>query len=134
MVEVGDLGEEFSVYVGYVERLFQNFLKSIASRDCNDGSQYFKTLTCSGGSHYEVPNIGTLLGRIEWVIEIQINIQKAREYHEGDNQVCPKSSSLQGMKSQLLQSFFVGKVTNASYQLCYLSLNSCLVVDIYQEV
>ncbi len=40
----------------------------------------------------------------------------ALEYREGSNQVIPKSSPLQGMKAQSLQSLFVGEVTHASYQ------------------
>ncbi len=49
---------------------------------------------------------------------VQINIQKALEYLEGGSQVSPKSSPLQGMKAQPLQSLFVGEVTHASYQPC----------------
>ncbi len=59
--------------------------------------------------------MGALLGRVEREEgkTSSINIQKALEYLEGDNQVSSKSSSLQGMKAQPL---FVGEVTNASCQ------------------
>ncbi len=56
--------------------------------------------------------------RAGWRKLVCINIQKAREYLEGGNQVSSKSSPLQGMKAQPLQSLFVGEVTNASYQPC----------------
>ncbi len=36
-----------------------------------------------------------------------INIQKSLEYLEGGKEFIPKSSPLQGMKAQLLQSLFV---------------------------
>ncbi len=51
--------------------------------------------------------------------QVRINNQKAPEYLEGGNQVIPKSSPLQGMKAQSLQSLFVGEVTHASYQLSF---------------
>ncbi len=50
--------------------------------------------------------------------KVRITIQKALEYLEGGNEVISKSSSLQGMKAQSLQSLFVGEVTHASYQPC----------------
>ncbi len=42
----------------------------------------------------------------------------ALDYLEGSNEVIPKSSPLQGMNAQSLQSLFVGEVTHASYQPC----------------
>ncbi len=42
----------------------------------------------------------------------------APEYLEGSNEVIPKSSPLQGMKAQSLQSLFVWEVTPASNQPC----------------
>ncbi len=42
--------------------------------------------------------------------QVRINIQKALEYLEGGNQVSPKSSPLQRMKAQPLQSLCVGAV------------------------
>ncbi len=78
------------------------------------------TLSFGSGSHLGVTCRGALLGRVEqdggkqsWV-----DIQKARENLEGGNQVSPKSSPVQGMKAQPLQSLFVGEMANASYQSC----------------
>ncbi len=65
--------------------------------------------------------------------QFRINIQKTLEYLEGGNEVIPKSSPLQGMKAQSLQSFFVGEVTHASYKPCIHSLNSLWLVDICNE-
>ncbi len=48
--------------------------------------------------------------------QVRIIIQKALEYLEDGNQVSPTSSPLQGMKAQPLLSFFVGEMTNATYQ------------------
>ncbi len=79
------------------------------------------TLTFGGGSHLGVSCRGALLGHVEREGEkkqVLINIQKAREYLEGGNQVSPKSSPLQGTKAQPLQSLFVGEVSNASNQPC----------------
>ncbi len=42
---------------------------------------------------------------------VRINIQKAREYLEGGYPVSSKSSPLQGVKAQPLQSLFLAKVT-----------------------
>ncbi len=41
-----------------------------------------------------------------------------RSCNDGGNQVSPKSSPLQGMEAQLLQSLFLGKVTHSCYQPC----------------
>ncbi len=46
--------------------------------------------------------------------QVRISIQETHEYLQYSNQVSP--SPLQGMKAQLLQSLFVGEVTNANYQ------------------
>ncbi len=74
------------------------------------------TLSFFGGLYLGVPCRGALLGRVEQEggKKVRINIQKAFEYLEGGNQVSPKSSPLQGMKAQPLQSLFVGEVTYAS--------------------
>ncbi len=40
--------------------------------------------------------------------------QKVREYLEDGNEVIPKSSPLQGMKAQSMQSLFVVEVTHGS--------------------
>ncbi len=79
-----------------------------------------QTIFFGGGSHLGVLCRGALLGRAERVEgkQFRINDQKAREYLEGGNQVSPKSSPLQGMNAQPLQSLFVVEVTNASYQPC----------------
>ncbi len=51
-------------------------------------------------------------------------MQKVLEYLECGKEVIPKSSQLQRMKAQSLQSLFLGEVTYASYQPCSSSLNS----------
>ncbi len=86
------------------------------------------TISFGGGSHIGVPSIGG------GGHQVRIKIQKALEYLEFGNEVIPKSSTLQGMKVQSLQSLFVGEVTHASNQHCSLSLNSLLIVDICNEV
>ncbi len=53
----------------------------------------------------DVPSKATSSGRKEK--QVRINIQKALEYLEGGNQVIPKSSPLQEMKAQSLQSLFI---------------------------
>ncbi len=45
--------------------------------------------------------------------QVRINIQKAREYLEGSNQVNPKSSPLQGMKAQPLIPVLLSVAANA---------------------
>ncbi len=79
---------------------------------------YFTTLTAKVALTLEYQ-----LGVSAWAAssgrekkQVRINIQEACEYLEGGNQVNPKSSPLQGMKAQPLQSLFVGEVTHASYQ------------------
>ncbi len=42
--------------------------------------------------------------------------RRSRGYLECGNQISPKSSPLQGMKAQPLQSLFVDKLTNVPYQ------------------
>ncbi len=72
------------------------------------------TLSFGGSLHLGAPCRGALLGLVEWEGEkVQINTQKALEYLEGGNLVSPKSSPLQGIKAQPLQSL-VEEVTNAS--------------------
>ncbi len=61
------------------------------------------------------PSPSAVARTLEYLV-VRIKIQKARECLEGGNQVSPKSSLLQGMKAQPLQSLFVGEVTNANYQ------------------
>ncbi len=50
--------------------------------------------------------------------------RRGRGYLECGNQISPKSSPLQGMKAQPLQSLFLDKLTSAPYQPCSLFLNS----------
>ncbi len=70
------------------------------------------TLCFGGWSRLGVPCRGALLVRVEQEEEKQVrtDIQNAREYLEGGNQVSLKSSPLQGMKAQTLQSLFVGEM------------------------
>ncbi len=91
-------------------------------------------LILGGGLHLGAPCRSALFGRVQWMGEVGINIQKASEYHEGGNQVCPKSSSLQGMKIQLLQFSLLGRWRMPAANPCSQSLNSLLVFEIYQEV
>ncbi len=73
-------------------------------------------LPFGGGSQLWVPCRGALLGRVEQEGGKTSSDQypKARDHLEGANQVSPKSSPLQGMKAQPLQSLVVGEVTHAS--------------------
>ncbi len=77
------------------------------------------TLSSGGGSYLGVPYRGVLCTRVEWVEDktSSIHIQKTLEYLDCDNQVSPKSSPLQGMKTQELLFLLVGEVMNASYKL-----------------
>ncbi len=50
--------------------------------------------------------------------QVGINIQQALEHLEGGNQASPKSSPLQGIKAQLLQSLLVGEMMRACNQPC----------------
>ncbi len=116
-----------SVNWGDSVQTFSNlFLKTLAegAATAEAGSlfQYFTTLT---------ENADPLLRRLRATLNcpvgmsslaassgregkpIRVNNQNARGYPEGGNQVSPKSSPLQGMKAQPLQSLFVGDVTNS---------------------
>ncbi len=75
----GEMGKDFC------PNFLQPFLENIDRRSCNDGG---------GGSHLEVSCRGALLGRVEGGVgekkQVRINIQNARDYLEGRNQVSPK--------------------------------------------
>ncbi len=72
------------------------------------------------GSYLRIPFTGTLQGGfgLEGEKKVRIHIQLAHEYRECGNQVSTKSLPLQRMRTQQLQSPFVGEVANASYQPC----------------
>ncbi len=102
----GDFGK---ISVGTFSNPFLKILtEGVVSTEAGSLFQYFTNLT---ENVYNTPSAG-------WRKKVRINIQKAREYLEGGNQVSSKSSPLQGMKAQPLPSLSVGEVTNASYQPC----------------
>ncbi len=133
---VGKWGDECSVNWGDSVQTFSNlFLKTLtegaATAEAGSLFPYFTTLTenadpllrrlratlkCPVG----MSSLAASSGREE--TPIRVNNQKAREYPEGGNQVNPKSSPLQGIKTKPRQSLFVGAVKNAIYQLCSCSL------------
>ncbi len=83
-------------------------------------SPKMSTLSFGGGSHLGVPCRAALLSRFEQEggkKQVRIDIQTALEYLEGGNQVIPKSSPLQGLKAQSLQSLFVREVYYACFNL-----------------
>ncbi len=72
------------------------------------------TLYFSSSSFLGAPCRGAFLGRVEWEGE-KTGLsphQKTCEYLKCGTQFNPKSSPLQGMKTQPLQSLLVGEVTN----------------------
>ncbi len=66
--------------------------------------------------------------------QVRIHNKQTREYIECGNQVSPKSSSLQGMKAQSLQSLFAGNLTNASYQTGCLSSSWLTIFEVWFTV
>ncbi len=103
---MGEMGKDFC------PNFLQPFLENSDRRIYNDGSQELIPV-------FHNPHLKCLLAssrRKEK--QVRINIQNALEYLEGGYEVIPKSSPLQGMEAQSLQSLFVGEVTHASYQPC----------------
>ncbi len=112
------------------------FIEGDVTTEAGSLFQYFTTLTEKTDPFFRrwlLPR-STLYGCTsrEWEGE-KLNIQNTQEYIEFSNQISLNSSSLQGMKAQLLQYVFVGKVTNASYQPCCSSLNTLQMADIHQD-
>ncbi len=78
-------------------------------------------------SYLGVPFKGVPLDLYKWG-QVRIHVPYALEDFERNYHDSPNSSPLQGIKAQLLQSLFVGKVTKDNYQLCgqtLISLQIC---------
>ncbi len=108
-VSVLSMGKDFC------PNFLKPFLEKIDRRSCNDGSRELIPV------FHNPLRLEYLVGVPSWAAssrreekQVRINIQKALEYLEGGNQVSPKSSPLQGMKAQPLQSLFIEEllVTN----------------------
>ncbi len=121
--------------VNFSPNFLQPFLETSDRRSCNDGSRELipvkpsqKKPTFSFGvvSYLGISCRSVLIGRVERgkAKTVRIKNKEAHEYLEGGNWVSPKSSPLQGMKAQSLQSLPVGKVMHASYQPNSQLLNS----------
>ncbi len=100
------------------------FLKIL--REAGSLFQYFTTLTEKGRPSPSavartleylvgVPSKVVLSGRSK--NQVRINIQVTRKYLTYGYQVGSKSSPLQGMKAQALQSLFVGEMMNVYFKV-----------------
>ncbi len=104
--------------IDFCPNFVQPFLENIDRRCCYDGSREPKIITLS--SNLGLPCKCALLGRVEQeggkISLDQYPMNIPREYLEGGNEVSPKSSPLQGIKAQPLQSFFVVEMTKKNRQ------------------
>ncbi len=96
---MGEMGKKFC------PNLIQPFLETIDRRSRNEGSRELILVF-----HHPQRK-----GRLSVGMPSKTPL-KTPKYLECNNEISSKSSPLQGMKAQPLQSLYAGKATNVSYQ------------------
>ncbi len=105
-----NIGAQVETAKGFGPNFLQPFIKNIDRRSCNDGSRELIP-----GFHKPHRKGKTSPSAVALTSECLIGVP-TREYRECNNHVSSTPSLLQGMEVQPLQSLFVGKMTNVSYQ------------------
>ncbi len=120
---MGEVGKDFC------PNFLQSFLENIDRRSCDDGSWelipifHYPHRNCRPSPLEAASTLEQLEGPLRPLRAGGRknkfgSISNTLEYLKGGNEVIPKSSPLQGVKAQSLQSLFVGEVTHASCQPC----------------
>ncbi len=112
------------MWKGFCPNIIESFLENIVRRNRNETQTSLKRPPPSP-SGVGVPSQAPSNGRE--VKQLQIHTQQACKYLECGNRVSLKSSPLQGMKTQPLQSLFVGKVQLKQLTKCLLPFKFLLL-------